>query len=282
MEKIYILLPVYNRRDITQSFIKCLRIQTYQNYHLVLIDDGSTDGTEEMVRSQIQSLTVIKGTGKWWWAGSLQQGYLWLKSQNISSSDLILIVNDDATFEDDFLEIGLFLLKNRRKTLLGTECYSQQTNKLIDAGVNLDWQHKKIEITLQLDKINCLSTKGLFFRHEDFLAIGGFYPHLLSHHAADYEFTTRALRKGMQLIIDPKLKLSLNELTTGYYEIPSGHGWKSLIKLFSKKSALNPITLTIFVALSCPIRWKVTNLLSIWKNAIVQIFHFFFTSTRYL
>ena len=97
MDKIYILLPVHNRREITRKFIECLKLQTHQNYHLVLIDDGSTDGTEKIVQSQIQALTVIKGKGDWWWAGSLQQGYLWMKSQNLTSSDLVLIINDFLT-----------------------------------------------------------------------------------------------------------------------------------------------------------------------------------------
>ena len=79
MDKVYIILPVCNRRNITQKFVECLKSQTYTNYHLILVDDGSIDGTEEMVRSQIESLTVIKGNGNWWWAGGLQQGVDWLK-----------------------------------------------------------------------------------------------------------------------------------------------------------------------------------------------------------
>lgn len=282
MEKINILLPVHNRREITKCFIECLKVQTYQNYHLILIDDGSIDGTEEMVKQEIKSLTVIKGDGNWWWAGSLQQGYLWLKSHDIALSDLILIINDDSEFECKFLETGLNLLANQKKALLASECYSQQTQELIDAGVNLNWQHNKIEITLQQDQISCFSTKGLFLRWEDFLEIGGFYPHLLPHHAADYEFTIRAFRKGMQPMIDARLKLWSNELTTGYYGIQSEHGWVSLRKLFSKKSAQNPITLTIFVALSCPWRWKAQNWFYIWKSAIGQIFRFLFQPDLHL
>ena len=98
MEKIYVFLPVHNRRETTERFIQCLKMQSYQNYHLVLIDDGSTDGTEEMVRSQIEPLTVIKGRGDWWWAGALQQGYEWLRSEARKPSDVVLIINDDTQF----------------------------------------------------------------------------------------------------------------------------------------------------------------------------------------
>jgi glycosyltransferase involved in cell wall biosynthesis len=41
MKKVYILLPVHNRKEVTQSFIKCLNAQSVKDFHLVLIDDGS-------------------------------------------------------------------------------------------------------------------------------------------------------------------------------------------------------------------------------------------------
>ncbi|MCK5537931.1 MAG: glycosyltransferase family 2 protein, partial [Bacteroidales bacterium] len=38
---IYIILPVHNRKKITEKFIKCLVKQTYQDFKLILVDDGS-------------------------------------------------------------------------------------------------------------------------------------------------------------------------------------------------------------------------------------------------
>lgn len=87
-EKIYILLPVHNRSAITEHFVNCLAAQTYRSYHLVLIDDGSTDGTADMVRAKIKEISVIKGDGNWWWAGSLQQGIDWLKKRRVSDRKL--------------------------------------------------------------------------------------------------------------------------------------------------------------------------------------------------
>ena len=79
MPELYILLPVHNRRETTRRFLECLRAQTFQDYHLLLIDDGSTDGTAEMAREFISTLTVLGGSGDWWWAGSLPlREDLWL------------------------------------------------------------------------------------------------------------------------------------------------------------------------------------------------------------
>lgn len=271
-EKIYILLPVHNRREITRRIIGCLNVQTYRNYHLVLIDDGSTDGTEEMVKEQIQSLTVIKGVGNWWWAGSLQQGYKWLKSQDLPLSDVVLIINDDTEFGGDFLERGVALLKKHEKTLLLAQSYSRQTNQLIDAGVHIDWRRLTFKQAVTPEQINCLSTRGLFLRAGDFFEIGGFFPKLLPHYASDYEFTIRAHCKGMKLTTDPTLRLWLDEKATGYHQLDKDVPlFASIKKLFSKKSQPNPISWTFFIILSCPWEWKILNLARIWLYTIYQI-----------
>ena len=76
---IYVILPVHNRKKITESFIQNLVEQTYKDFKLILVDDGSQDGTSEMVLSYISSSVVISGKGDWWWGGSLQQAYKWIK-----------------------------------------------------------------------------------------------------------------------------------------------------------------------------------------------------------
>ena len=96
---VYILLPVHNRKKITANFIACLKNQSYSNYHLILIDDGSNDGTSEMVRNEIENLTVITGKGNWWWGGALHQGYKWIKKNVSDKNSFVLIINDDTEFK---------------------------------------------------------------------------------------------------------------------------------------------------------------------------------------
>ena len=135
MDKIYIILPVHNRRHVTRRFLDCLKAQSYQEYHLVLIDDGSTDGTQEMVRDEIANLSVITGHGDWWWAGALQQGYDWVCQQDLDHSSLVLIINDDTEFDNDFLERAAYLMRGQKKSLLLAQSFSRETRLLIGTGV---------------------------------------------------------------------------------------------------------------------------------------------------
>jgi GT2 family glycosyltransferase len=264
---VYIILPVHNRCAITRRFIRCLKSQSYPNYHLLLIDDGSSDGTEEMVRNEISSLVVIKGKGDWWWAGSLQQGYVWLKSHEIRQDDIVLLINDDLEFEPDFLEKALTLFRDKVKTLMLAECYSRNERELYDSGVFVDWRKLTFNRTEDPNSINCLSTRGLFLRVADFNRLGGFYPRILPHYLSDYEFTCRAHRKGYALVTEPSLKVFLDIHATGYSRFEQESFLAFLKSYFSAKSMMNPLAWTNFVLLTCPWPWKMINLLRVWMNS---------------
>ena len=215
VSKLYILLPVHNRRDQTEAFINCLTAQTYRNHHLILIDDGSTDGTAELVQERIPSATILKGQGNWWWAGGLQRGIDWLHKASIEDRDIVLMINDDVTFDPYFLEKGAELLSQHPKTLIHSFATGNKTGRIANAGVKADLKKLKFEVTTSDEETNCLATMGLFMRFEDLKQIGGFYPQLLPHYLSDYEFTIRAHRKGLQLLASPELKILLNEDSTG-------------------------------------------------------------------
>ncbi len=50
MPKVSICIPTYNRRDYLRETLESIFVQTYKDYEVVMVDDGSTDGTEQMIK----------------------------------------------------------------------------------------------------------------------------------------------------------------------------------------------------------------------------------------
>jgi GT2 family glycosyltransferase len=263
---IYALVPVHNRRALTERFVRCLAEQTDQDVHLVLVDDGSRDGTADMVRSIIPSATVLQGTGHWWWAGSLQQARRWLLRQPSNPGDLVLIANDDTTFEPDFLASARAVMRPDVRMLLLAQPYSKQTGLGLAVGTHVDWKALKFRPAERPEDIGCFPTRGLFLRREDFHALGGFHTILLPHYLSDYEYTLRAARRGYALVSDPSVRLVMDETSTGIRERDLRSGWAYLRSVLTIKATRNPIYWSTFVLLASPRRLLLHNLFRVWRR----------------
>ena len=53
MIKITVYTPTYNRANLLQNLYKSLLQQTYRNFEWLIIDDGSTDNTKQVVNGFI-------------------------------------------------------------------------------------------------------------------------------------------------------------------------------------------------------------------------------------
>lgn len=51
MDKISVIIPTYNRAHLIERSARSVLNQTYENIELIIVDDGSNDNTEEIIKS---------------------------------------------------------------------------------------------------------------------------------------------------------------------------------------------------------------------------------------
>jgi glycosyltransferase involved in cell wall biosynthesis len=58
--KVSIILPTFNRADTIVRAIKSAQAQTYQDWELIVVDDGSTDGTASIIAGMDPRMSLIR------------------------------------------------------------------------------------------------------------------------------------------------------------------------------------------------------------------------------
>jgi len=130
MLRFAILIPIYNRLAVTRQGLRSLT-ETLQQYtrsgnqtchfDIVVIDDGSTDGSSAWIAEHYPAIHLVQGTGELWWSGAINCGAGYAMSQ--LQSDYLLLWNDDITPADNyFLEVEkLFLQHNPQNMVIGSK-----------------------------------------------------------------------------------------------------------------------------------------------------------------
>jgi len=271
--RVFILLPVHNRREITVRFVEALGRQTWRDFQLVLIDDGSTDGTADAVRAAWPATQVLTGTGQWWWGGSLDQGCQHLRRTGVVADDILVLMNDDVVIGPDFLEQALAEFAQTRDTLLLARQMDARTGAEIDhgGGVRADLREMRFVAATRSEEINCLPTRGLFLRWRDLERAGGFRPAHLPHYLSDYEFTIRAQQRGLQLKVARTASLGVRTEQSGrsLQNLFAEPRTRRFGLIFSQRFKDNPVTWSAFVWLAVPWPRKPYLWLKIWVHFLV-------------
>ena len=131
----YLLIPVHNRREITlqclQSLYADTTVQGWSGLHILVIDDGSTDGTEAAIRTQFPTVEILKGDGNLWWTGAICQG---MRHAFDQGGDFIFWLNDDCIPSSGSLARMLETSLEKENAIVGAACYLAESGALQPTG----------------------------------------------------------------------------------------------------------------------------------------------------
>lgn len=250
---IYVITAVHNRLDITKSFIGRLNAQTIKKQiKLVLVNDGCTDGTPEMVRQSFKNSIILNGDGNLWWAGAMDLALKWVLANARNGKDIVLISNDDVDFANGYIENGVKkLMHEPPKTLVSGLGVSINSGEYKTCPVLWDFKRGDGREVGPGEYANCVATRSLFLRVEDLKKIGRYHPILIPHYQSDYEWTMRAVKKGYTIQSYSDLTYNFDEMTCGY----GNHKKLTVKQIFSKKSSCNPFYRLNFYIMVTPVKY---------------------------
>ena len=200
MPEVSVILPVYNGAAYLKEAIDSILAQTFTDFELLVINDGSTDGSESIITSytdkRVQHLKNERNSGL---VFSLNRGVKEAKGTYIARMDA-----DDVALPER-LEKQLAYLQSNRADIVATRV------KLIDATGNSlpDWDEDRdhltqAEIRRYLRRNNCIAHPTVMGKTALFRS----YPYRFKqHYSEDYDLWLRMAAEGVRIekIAEPLL-----------------------------------------------------------------------------
>lgn len=198
-----ILIPLYKNETYIKDCIESIKKQTYKNYHVYIIDDGSPDNSYNVVKELIKddsrfSITTRENRG----VSTTRQELI-----DLSTNEYIMFIDsDDYLYEDTTLEKMINTIKQEQSDILISTIVKKLDNKTIinrDCdGTILTVDNKKALEDLFYIRYNGPSLIASIFKRKVF---------------ENVKFVPGIIYEDAEIVY--KLMLNSNKIT--YYNIPT-------------------------------------------------------------
>jgi GT2 family glycosyltransferase len=202
--KIAILMACHNRVEVTKRCLQSLdnaQLKTQDiEISLFAVDDGSTDGTSEVLLNWSSTKILIEGTGNWYWARSMSiaeskvpddyDGYLWL--------------NDDVElFQNSLKILHHAILEDENRILIG-QVASPFDGTITYGGVRqVGWKRnflQLIDTPVNIDLVKTFNGNFVYIPMSIAKKLGKIDGKFL-HGYADFDYGLRASKMGIPLFV---------------------------------------------------------------------------------
>lgn len=97
---VYVILVNWNGRGLTLECLESLSALTYANAHMIVVDNASTDGSADAIKSRFPSTTVLQMDRNLRFAGGNNVGIRYALDKGAAH---VLLLNNDTTVAPDVL-----------------------------------------------------------------------------------------------------------------------------------------------------------------------------------
>lgn len=188
-----VIVPAFNASAYIEETLNSILCQTHGNCETIVIDDGSTDTTVDIVSTYGQKIRLVKQDNKG--AAAARN-----RGAHEARGEWLAFLDADDLWAPSKLEKQLSSLGSRGWCYTDTEFIGGANNGLRDSHFTTKYQGNVLE---QLVQGNFISTSTVLIKRDIFEATGGFDESLRS--IQDWEFWTRVAEQHPIAYVDEPL-----------------------------------------------------------------------------
>ena len=196
-----VIIPTYQRGKYLIETLNCLYRQTYRDFTIIIVIDGSTDNTEEMLKSLSKPIDTIIIS---------QQNKGRAAARNVgaraASAKWLLFLDDDITFDEHL--IGNYALHLAAKSIIvGVARGNRQgsDSEFSDYAEFLNKKWTPVNESKQITKLSVpyINAQNFMIEKELFVELGGFDERLSD--AEDFDLAIKAYARSEEILLDRAL-----------------------------------------------------------------------------
>lgn len=205
--KLTVVVITWNKKDLLRNCLKSLDRQTYKNFQIIVVDNGSKDKTLEFIRKYYPKVRTISLKRNLGFSIAANEG---IKASN---SEYIILLNNDTVVDKNFVKYLFESLDNNRKYCGCTAKIIDYSNKniLASAGDMMNDVGQSFSRGLgdRIDKFNeaeevfFITGGASIFRKKVFEEIG-FFDEDYFIYGEDSDWCFRAQLFGYKFYFEPK------------------------------------------------------------------------------
>ena len=194
--RIAVILSCYNRKESTRECLNSLgKVLSVNQIDVFLTDDGSTDGTSEMITKEFPTVHLINGDGKQFWSRGM---YLSWKEALKGCYDFYLWLNDDIILYSNFMdELFNSLEKAGRNAIVSGLIENEEKTEIIYGGYNK--QKKMVQPSIMPSSITYMNGNVVLVPKAVVNTIGIIDP-VYHHDLGDVDYGLRAMKAGFNVV----------------------------------------------------------------------------------
>lgn len=152
---ISVIIPAYNTIDVIKETLKSVENQTYQNYQIIIIDDGSTDGTGQFIDNyqKKNNKCIVYHQSNSGVSEARNKGILY------STGEFICFLDSDDTYAPTFLEKLLLRQQQTNSNIVYCGFYRIRKNNIVKEVFSFE-EGKLVRCFIE----KCWHLSGMLFR----------------------------------------------------------------------------------------------------------------------
>jgi len=190
-----IIMPAFNTEKYISESIQSVSAQTYQRWELIIVDDGSTDGTAEIARWFAASDSRIRCL--------FQMNQRQAKARNVGNKqaegELVAFLDSDDLWMREKLELQVRALQENVADLVFSDGFIFQDNNVVDESSTHSTPvggFDGAEMVATLMPVNRIPMSSVLMRRRVLEEVGGFDESPRYHGCEDYDLWLTIARRG--------------------------------------------------------------------------------------